>query len=251
MRRPHLLVATLAATLSAVLVAGATPAVAAGTADTPTAKVRGVVTDAAGKPVANVTVAARLVPFPGAVAVRTDSRGRYSFTVTDQPSGFTEYNICAAGNTARQIFPEILPTAQDQQFDRVCSDTIDIEAAASYTVDLTVARRATVSGVVTDDQGVPMANVQVVGCPWEPPSGEMVDGPDVGDKTLTDSRGRYTLSMPSGKASVSASKEGYRTVYYQRVRCNDPEAEAPLVIQSATAVKNIDLKIRLKANPVG
>lgn len=240
MSRPRLLSASLATALSVALVAGASPSVAGGTDDTPSATVRGVVTDAAGKPVANITVVARQVPFPAAVAVRTDARGRYAFTLTNQPAGFTDYNICAAGNQARIVSPPVSMTAADLLYNRRCSAPVDIEAAPSYTVNLRLTRRSVVSGVVTDTQGDPVMGALVVGCPWDH-SADGSDTPDVGDTTLTDSRGRYRLSMPSGDAAVSATKEGYTRALYKGVRCNAPGATPPLDVKPATPIRDVDL----------
>lgn len=238
MRRPTPPAALLSALLAALVVAGAVPAVA-GTTATP-AVVRGVVTDSAGRPVANVTVVPRLVPFLGGSAVRTDARGRYAFTVSD-PNGFTDLSICAACDQALRVNPKVSPTPQDLLYNSVCSAVVDVDTP--QTVDLTVLRRSAVRGTVTTAEGRPVANAKVVGCPWNDRPNDS-DPPDRGDTTLTDARGRYTLSMPAGGAALTVSRSGYLTTRYDDVVCSDPDASPPITVTAEKAVTGIDVTLQ-------
>lgn len=246
MRRTTLLATALLA--GPVLIGAAAPAVAATSAEPTSAVVRGVVKDSAGRPAANVTVVPRSPDFGSTIAVRTDSRGRYSATVPfskiPEPQDVV---LCAAGDTATRNYPKLLASSQDLAFNSTCtSPSIDLLSAPTHTVDITVHRRSVLSGTVKDAKGKPVVGAKVVGCPWATNPRIVVDR---GDSTLTDSNGRYSLSMPAGGAALTVTKAGYVKQNYAGIECYSPGEEPPLFLQLEKNLAGVDVVLQKRVAP--
>lgn len=241
MRRTVLISSTLL--LAPLVAATATPSSAAERTST---IVRGVVTDSAGNGVPNITVAPREVPAIGHEAVRTDANGRYSVRVRLTEDTIPDVNVCAAGETAGNVTPKLRPTPADLAHNTHCTqEYIDLPSAATHTVDLTIYRRSTLSGTITDVKGKPIAGARVVGCPWY--YGALgSDLPDRGDFTVTDSRGRYSLSLPAGGNGLTVTRSGYYDVLYDGIGCDSLMQDPPLFLKLEKTLRGIDVKLTRK-----
>ena len=241
MRRTVLLAAAL---LAAPVLGAAAPAVAATSVEPTSAIVRGVVADPAGRPLANITVVPRSPDFGSKMAVRTDARGRYTMTVPfSKVSEPDSVILCAAGDTGPRNYPKLQASSQDLAFNSTCSTpAINLLSAPTHTVDLTLHRRSVLSGYVKDAAGKPVVGATVVGCPWALNPRDVVDR---GDSTMTDSNGRYSLSMPAGGAALSVTKTGYVKQWYKGIECYDPAAEKqPLFLELGKNLGGIDVTLR-------
>lgn len=232
----------------ALLTGTAAPVLAAPSVEPTSAVVKGVVRNSAGTPVPNVTVVPRFESFAGKIATRTDSQGRYAVRVSfAKDSDFRQVNVCAAGETARNVTPTVSPTATDLRYNTHCTlEQVDLPSAPTHTVDLTIYRRSVLSGSVKDAKGAPVAGARVVGCPT--PRGGMGGTPDRGDVTMTNENGRYTLSMPAGGTALSVSKTGYRTFLWDGVACGGPfTSDPPLVLKLEKNLTGVDVILLKKA----
>lgn len=133
--------------------------------------VSGVVTDADGNPIEGATVSA------GGAETTTDANGAYEFEV---PGGEQELTVSADG------------------FD---TETVSIAVVANElleTDDIALAETAfgTVSGVVTDAEGNPVAGATVSAA---------------GEETTTDDDGAYELTVPAGTQEISVSADEFET----------------------------------------
>lgn len=240
MRRPTALVAVACVTSLAGSLAVATPAFAADT----TAVVRGVVTDSAGKPVPGVSVVAREVPFDGRAATLTDSAGRYELQVTT-PEDFSFVNVCAGGDQALRVAGTQRPTSTDLVYNSYCTPYyLDLASAPHHVVDLTVYRRGTLRGTVTDPAGAPVAGAKVVGC-VQFNGGLGGDVPDPGDTTTTAADGTYALSMPAGRVGVTVTRTGYKKSVYAGTTCGNPRYDPlpPTVMPKEQDLDGIDVEL--------
>ncbi|EKD81189.1 MAG: hypothetical protein ACD_39C01920G0002, partial [uncultured bacterium] len=70
---------------------------------------------------------------------------------------------------------------------------------------------ATLTGIITDENGQPLENVYV----------RILSASMVTDSAITDSTGRYQISMPSGAYTVTIQRNGYASIIEEVVLADD------------------------------
>ncbi|TDA68928.1 MAG: hypothetical protein D9V47_06585 [Clostridia bacterium] len=190
--------------------------------------ISGTVTDEAGNPLGGVSVEAGQVDGPGGSGTETGSDGTY--TLIGLPFG--TYNVFSPGNSrwgpndgdwAREKYPQGI--------------AIDVTAPNATGVDFTLEPGGSISGLVTDEAGNPIAGVGV----WA----ELNVGTDkwVGvSNAQTGSDGSYVLrGLPSGEYKVRAEAEGMVRAYYPSTP--DWDQAQILAVTAPDVVTSIDFTL--------
>ena len=142
--------------------------------------IRGMVTDSRGTPIRNATVTLiQNSPIPGILKTSTDSQGLYSLTINpgSYDGGYT-------------VTAEASGFASD-------SRTITIQNGATVSLNFTLAKLGSITGVVADSAGTPIAGAAVT-------SGSV--------SSTSDAAGRYALTMLApGNYTITVIARGFET----------------------------------------
>jgi protocatechuate 3,4-dioxygenase beta subunit len=190
-----------------------------------TSSISGVVTDPNGDPVPGVQVQASTPPGYGPGIIFPPPSGYFAQTITDADGHYALTGLAPTSfvvGFATQYFGDTGPTPPNPLVGESYLDAHDPTQATFVTtsedaltggIDAQLERGATLSGMVTDDEGDPMPNVHVY----------TTFNFDFGG-VLTDDEGHYTLiGLPSGDTQLRASDEASgRSTFFRDPGAIDP-----------------------------